>query len=474
MNAYALHLPAILRSRLLIVVALVAMLGLTLLSARPSHAFTLIVTNGNDAGPGSLRQAIFIAAAGDSIVFADDVDTVTLTSEPLVIDKSITIDGGAGVTVARSSAAVTPEFRIFEIVEPDTEVTLANLTITNGVATGMFEAGSGGGIYNADGTLSVMNSTLSSNTAFSGGGIANGSGTLTLNNSTVSGNEALGFGGGLANGGGELTVTNSTVSENESTGSGGGIYNNLGDLTVTGSTLSANTARSGGGINNASGIVVIRDSTLSGNSSTGDGLGGGGGIFNASATLVVINSTLSGNTAQARGGAIHNDSVLGRVSLTNSTVSDNSSVEAYGGISMLEGQLTLANTIVANNSNGDLNLGQFASLTAEGSNIVETAPSGSGPVNGGANIRTTDPQLGLLAANGGPTLTHLPQPGSPAIDTGVNAAAIDNDGGPLANDQRGFERLVGTSVDIGAVEVNAEDSEAPEDGYRICLPFVVR
>jgi hypothetical protein len=65
-----------------------------------------------------------------------------------------------------------------------------------------------------------------------------------------------------------------------------------------------------------------------------------------------------------------------------------------------------------------------------------------------------DPLLGPLADNGGATLTHALMPGSPAIDTGSNALAVDASGSPLANDQRGsdFDRIFSTTVDIGAFE----------------------
>ena len=56
--------------------------------------------------------------------------------------------------------------------------------------------------------------------------------------------------------------------------------------------------------------------------------------------------------------------------------------------------------------------------------------------------------------NGGPTQTHALLPGSPAIDSGDNALAVDANGSPLINDQRGlaFDRIFGGTVDIGAFE----------------------
>jgi CSLREA domain-containing protein len=184
---------AIRRTGLLVLLALLIgqLVGIPWLASVPPAAAqaTLIVTNGDDTNDGtcdadcSLREAIANAAAGDTISFADGVTTVTLTSATLVISADLTIDGGSGVTIERSSEEGTPEFRIFEIT--GSNVTLDSLTIRNG-------SGSGGGILSI-GMLTVSSSTLSGNKATNdvGGGIANdGSGEVTVSNSTISDNAA--------------------------------------------------------------------------------------------------------------------------------------------------------------------------------------------------------------------------------------------------------------------------------------------
>src|SRR4029453_9680703 len=87
-----------------------------LLSATDTPAATITVTNGNDHGPGSLRQAILNAAPGDTINFAPNVPTVNLKTDELVIDKNLTITGpGADRLTVRRSTHVLDEFRVFVI-----------------------------------------------------------------------------------------------------------------------------------------------------------------------------------------------------------------------------------------------------------------------------------------------------------------------------------------------------------------------
>ena len=172
----------------------------------------------------------------DTIELLSDV---TLTSALPPIASAITIAGG-GYTITHDPGA--PRFRILSVGSTG-DLTLNAATLTGGINGGVFDWG--GGIYNA-GTLTLNNSTVSSNSAgifgdignASGGGIGN-AGTLTLNNSTVSSNTTNGYGGGIYNLG-TLTLNNSTVSGNSAGVYGGGIYN--GSVGVANSsTVSGNT-----------------------------------------------------------------------------------------------------------------------------------------------------------------------------------------------------------------------------------------
>src|SRR5215472_3624073 len=127
------------RSRL-VLLAVVLSAAVALIPGRPSavRAVTCttnpVVTNNGDSGAGSLRQAIMDACDGSTITFGNTVTSpITLTTADLVIDKNLTITGpGANLlTVERSSAAGTPQFRILTI-NPGKTVTIYGLTVTNG------------------------------------------------------------------------------------------------------------------------------------------------------------------------------------------------------------------------------------------------------------------------------------------------------------------------------------------------------
>jgi hypothetical protein len=212
-----------------------------------------------------------------------------------------------------------------------------------------------------------------------------------------------------------LTVTNSTISGNGSD-SGGGIYNDLNTntVTVTNSTISSNDSIGGGGIYTY-GTMNVTNTTLSGNSASSNG----GGIANAGA-LTLTNSTLFGNLAGTSGGGIY----------------------TYAG-----GTVTAKNTIVANSPSGGNCVG---TITGSTNNLSSDSSCGFSLLN-------TDPMLGLLASNGGPTETHLPLLGSPVVDAGNGTVCADP--ATVNNlDQRGEARPFdgnGDSVplcDIGAVE----------------------
>ncbi|KPL89513.1 beta strand repeat-containing protein [Ardenticatena maritima] len=358
-------------------------------------------------------------------------------------------------------------------------------TVSNSAINGN-SAYYGGGIYNHNGTVTVSNSTISSNTASGDGGGIDNEDTLTVNNSTISGNSAN-LGGGIYNGD-TLTVTNSTISGNSATNTGGGIYSNYmatvsnsaingnsannsfgggihnyGDMTVTNSTISGNRAFFGGGIFNDS-MLTVTNSTISRNSATTNG----GGICNGD-TLTVTNSTISGNSATFGGGIF---SEVGTATVSNSTISGNRGVWGGGGIKNL-GTLTLNRSLISGNTaassgneiyNSDtFNANNYNLFGHSGENSGQafdgfTPCSGAGctditATSDGTNVALASILNPVLALNGGQTKTHSLVDGSPALDA-IPAGSC----GGLTQDQRGFTRPVNTNCDIGAFELQSNET----------------
>jgi hypothetical protein len=439
------------------------------------EAVTITVSNAGDSGPGSLRQALADANDGDTIDFdsAFSGGSISLL-DPLVVDKSVTISGPGAANLWVIGSGYS---RVFYIGVGKT-VTISGLNIANGAddvgggiyndhstltvsncgILGNFAVGDGGGIYN-DGSggsaaLIINNSTLGGNQAYygDGGGIYNtateGSETVTVINSTLRNNSAGYEGGAICSepeeGSETLEINNSTLSGNSAGGSGGGIgiyalgFSSRVTLTINNSTLNGNSASAAGGISNTADghggtTLAINNSTLSGNSASGYG----GGIVNvgvqASATLTINNSTLSGNSASAAGGIYNADN--------------------NGGAT-----LTIGNSILKTGASGENIVTNFGTVISNGYNLSND--NGGGFLTGMGDQINTDPMLGPLQDNGGPTFTHELLNGSPAIDAGDPNFNPNSFNPPMVYDQRGtgFNRVANGRIDIGAFEVQAVPS----------------
>jgi len=150
--------------------------------------------------------------------------------------------------------------------------TISNTNLNNPDKT---KDGSPSAIYNdTDGSLTIRDSTIADNIAYyNGGGIYNG-GVLTISGSTISGNSFLSIpgsetpnnGGGIANDeDGTLTITNSTIASNTAGKSGGGIANLSGKTLISFCTIYGNSAKAGGGIAVLAGSVKLSNSIVAGN-----------------------------------------------------------------------------------------------------------------------------------------------------------------------------------------------------------------
>src|SRR5574338_97327 len=389
--------------------------------AIPADADTITVTNTNDSGPGSLRQALADANDGDTINFDVSLQgqTIALTSGELVIDNSITITGPGPDQLAVGLNIPQYHFRVFHVMASPT-VTIEGLRI----GPSLFFYGCG--ILNDQAIVTINNCAVTGNDGQTlGAGISNG-GTLTINNSSISGNvlDYQGTGVGIASSG-TLVINNSIISGNVSgkgQTSGGGIYSS-GMLEITNSTVDGNSVGGLGGGICSGGVAIITSSTVSRNFSGGGypgpqyGPGFGGGIYNG-ATLTISNSTISGNSVlttdqgPGRGGGIGNS---GSLQIANSTISGNSGTNG-GAICNEAAPLEIANTILNAGDIGENIFNDGGTVTSLGYNL--SSDNGGGYLSAPGDQTNTDPILGPLQDNGGPTQTHRPYPQSPAIDAG--------------------------------------------------------
>jgi hypothetical protein len=401
-----------------------------------AHANTITVTNANDSGPGSLRQALIDANDGDTIEFAV-TGTIALTSGELLVAKNITISGPGAENLAVNGNAKSTVFHIV----PGETVTISGLTITNG------SAGSGGGVHNDHAALTLNNCTITGN---SGGGTYNDaeyveglplSALLEVNNCLIADNSGNGIynnaeGGGIAT----LEITDSILSNNsgEAIHSHGFLCIFCGHGIATVQIANSSITSNGGGIYTDTG--ELGPTTLSLGNSTVSGNAGAGVHVSVEATAAVGNSTISGNS----GGGIYTDfgAPTGGTSVVNSTMSDNSVEIWYGGA-------YIKNTAFKVSPGGRSIVSDgFSTIISDGYNL--SSDDGAGYLNAPGDQINTDPQLGPLQDNGGPTFTHALLPGSPAIDAGD-----PNFVPPPLYDQRGpgFDRVRGGRIDIGSFEV---------------------
>ncbi len=397
-------------------------------------AGTIYVSNTSDSGAGSFRQAVNDAASGDTVDLTGLSGVISLTSGEVVVAKDLQIVGPGADKLAIDGSGQSRILRIDDSQPGNVRVvSISGLVIRNGQVTGA----NGGGIYNTE-SLTLSGCSVSGNVAAAtsiggnGGGIYN-IGTLIIEDCSILDNRAS-DGGGVA----------------PETGNGGGICN------------------SNDGTGTYHGVASLMNSTISGNmtdaspssSDSPDSLnsekrGFGGGVFNDSN----LNDSTANDPATMFG-------CIGQMNLLYCTITNNTAT--FGGgianyVCILDaeviedrkagGDVSLQNTVVSGNQSTYVpTVHEFNDIVgpvhAEHSLITHI----SGTATGDGNIMGVDAGLQLLTANGGPTLTYAPRPGSPLIGGGMSVQHIDTD-------QTGGTREIGTP-DIGAFE-------APLDVYEV-------
>jgi len=450
-------------------------------SIPPVPAASIAVTNCNDSGPGSYRQAVADALSGDTIDLTNTgCSTITLTTGDVITavnDLTLQGPGALGLTI---SGGYT--YRPLEHIGSGT-VTINDVSIADGkkyLADGGFGNASGGCIASGAGTVAINNSWIkycdagsSSTTTPVRGGAVFGYTGVTVIDSIVSGSTAHSSASGAYGGGvyttGFLTVAYSTIRGNSvqspTRGTGGGAQVGAfygvdgGDAFFKYDTISGNAANIGGGLY-LTGDIFMTNSTVSAN--TG---GNTGGIImfnlgNATGPWKLNNSTVSGNTSAGNTGGVYvrgNDGEF-----QNSTIAFNTTHSANkygGGVAIksannvdLQSVLISNNTTDKNDGNGPQidDIGGISGATTSGASNLVYFPSTV--VTPGGTILLTNPLLKSLAFNGGSTATHSLSPLSPAINFGNNALGS-------ATDQRGsgFPRTLNGQTDIGAFELDISD-----------------
>src|ERR1044071_9162559 len=408
-----------------------------------SSAATLLVSNNNDNGVGSLRQAIQdnkTLGGSNTIVFSAVVTgAITLTTGELVISNTtVTIIGPSPDVLAVSGNYSS---RVF-VIEPYSTVSISGLSIING----SIAVGDGGGIASVDSSLTLSNCIISGNSCYDG----SGSGVF------IEGYDPTRYPIGT-NRFINCIISSNRVSADFGGGNGGGIYISDAYLTAINCFLTGNHAIFGGGVFTARFNAGFNNCTFSDNTAVD-----GGGIYvNEFGNLGLTNCTAAQNHITGSGGAVFvlaENNNYGHATVIGSTIASNriDSFQSYnsgGGISSYAG-VFMANSIVAGNtapSAPDCQ-GSFDSRY----DLIGNTNGASGFNPNYGDLINVDPMLGPLQDNGGPTPTMAPLQGSPAIEKGKAVG--------LYTDQRGLPRPVdnpnvsnalyyGTAFDIGAVEV---------------------
>ena len=438
-----------------------------------------VVTNTNDSGEGSLRQAVANADAGggipSTITFDPSVTgTITLTSGSFTLRFPTTI-AGPGAKVLSISG--NHQDRVFNI--NNGPVTLSGLTLRDGKPT----EGSGGGAIKIFSTKQAPVNIVAC-------AIVDNDARFTQNF----------FGGAIENQGATLTVRDCTIANNKGAALGGAIF----------------SSGAGGGGGPDSGSTTLLNSTLTGNLSAI--LGGG---INARNPVQITNCTIVGNTAGANGGNLYTDTD-GSYALANTIVAGGA---ASNGPDLFGTPTSIHYCLIENISGFTAPPGASNNITGQSPNLGPLADNG-GPtqtilpnpgspvINAGSTPAALSEQqaITLVGAGGGFRLTFagqttsavlpfnaIPEAVQPALESlstiGVGNVAVARsgntivirfqgalagsdqpqitaqtngdpktypftlvEGGPVANDQRGegFTRVQGPLADIGALEVNRE------------------
>ncbi len=401
-----------------LVTAIASIVGLTVLSTEVVQAGDVTVVNSisDNPDPGfiTLRDAIEDANAigfrtinFDQTLFSTP-QTIVLEQGELLISADTTINGPGKDFLTIDGNENSRLFRIDDDTDALINVEISGVTLTHGNGSSPADTRAGGCVLSLE--------------------------SLTLNDSVVTNCQSSGRGGGVFTRFGSLSLSDSTVIANRSGNEGGGLYFREAVGEIFNSTISNNSSSSEGG-----GIFISRDSDIS-----------------------ISNSTISGNEGrninERQGGGIFVNTSSSSLLLKNATILNNTD----NGIFLRQPSLiNISNSIIANNTNGDCD---FSNINGNSSNQNNMDTDGSCDVLATNHFTVTNPRLGPLSHNGGPTMTHLPVAGSPAIDNGDDVLCTELDQRSELRPEDGDDD--GSPVcDIGAVELGSLEDLIFKDGF---------
>ena len=257
-------------------------------------------------------------------------------------------------------------------------ITIVNSTLNSNTVAG--DGGWGGAVYADSSNITIVNSTLNNNTVTgdegAGGAVLALVSNITTVNSTLNNNTMTGeggWGGAVYAVSSNITIVNSTLNNNTMTGEGGAVYADSSNITIVNSTLNNNTVTgdegAGGAVLALVSNITIVNSTLNSNTVTGDG-GWGGAVYAVSSNIAIVNSTLNNNTMTGDGGwggAVY--AVSSNITIVNSTLNNNTMTGEGGAVYANSSNITIVNsTLNSNTVAGDGGWG--GAVYADSSNIT--------------------------------------------------------------------------------------------------------
>ena len=445
----------------LVATAGAAGLGALLAAASPAGAASFTVTNLNDSGAGSLRQAILdanAAATDDVIDFAPGLSgTISLSTGSMAISDEVTITGSGSANITISGGGTSQIFYIYDAEHVGAlTVTISGLTLTNGYA-----ATYGGGAIVSWGSDTTLRDVVITNstTPGRGGAIlhafpASGQGRdarLTLEGCVISGNTASNIGGGVAlyqSGG--ATITDTIFAGNTAGYAGGALSDELTTVstTVTRSRISGNSAYLGGAMfvsgQDAAASLLLDAVSVVKNTTLYDSFG----TVTFAATegsMLILSSTIADNV-----GAGLSATNSRPFQIDHSTISGNSGTGVVG----YSQTLAMNSSIVADNVAGDLDFPNSGFATVNWS-LIESPGAFIGG-DSSNNITGTDPALQPLLEFSNTAWVRPISNTSPAFNAG-NPAFV----APPSTDQTGQARVAYGRIDMGAYELQEPKPTEP-------------